>query len=181
MALEATFRNLTAQIRKLHDTLHAVLLTIGDKPPQRGAALADELENIVLDMLGSLEAARTAARVSEKAVGNPIDLNRARRALSKCQEQFHLAEEQYTNELISYERVRHLVNIGSERRGEWIPWATSMRHGIEQCRPPFEEASKAMVACWQELAERVGTTNISVIGQQVTTTAASEAEKEGLT
>ena len=52
MALEATFRLLFVQIRKLCDTLNAILLTVGDKPTNRGAVLADELENTILDMLG---------------------------------------------------------------------------------------------------------------------------------
>jgi hypothetical protein len=42
---------------------------------------------------------------------------------------------------------------------------------LEQCREPIDSATTALAACWQEIAEHVGTTNISVqannIGQQV--------------
>jgi|HubBroStandDraft_4_1064222.scaffolds.fasta_scaffold04906_6 ElaB/YqjD/DUF883 family membrane-anchored ribosome-binding protein len=169
MALEATFRALFVQMRKLCDTLNAVLLTVGDKPQNRGAALADELENTVLDILGQAEDARTAARIAEKAVAHPMDLERARRALAKCQENFHRAEGQFANELVSYEKLASLASLGNDRGGEWKPWAGSMKDAIEQGRQPLAEASKALAACWQELVEHGGGTSISVTntGQKI--------------
>jgi len=168
MALEATFRALFIQTRKLCDTLNAVLLTVGDQPQNRGAMLADELENSVLDILGLAEDARSAARIAEKAVAHPMDLERARRALAKCQESFHRVEEQYAIELVSYEKLANLTTLGSDRGGEWKPWAGSMKDAIEQGRQPLAEASKAL-ACWQELVERSGGTSISVMntGQKI--------------
>jgi hypothetical protein len=169
MALEATFRALFIQTRKLCDTLNAVLLTVGDQPQNRGAMLADELENSVLDILGLAEDARSAARIAEKAVAHPMDLERARRALAKCQESFHRVEEQYAIELVSYEKLANLTTLGSDRGGEWKPWAGSMKDAIEQGRQPLAEASKALAACWQELVERSGGTSISVMntGQKI--------------
>jgi hypothetical protein len=169
MALETTFRTLFVQLRKLCDTLNAVLLTVGDKPPNRGAVLADRLENTVLDILGLAEDARSAARTAEKAVGAPMDMDRARRALAACQENFHRLQQQFSNELVSYERLKDLASLGSDRGGEWKPWAVSMKDAIEQGRPPLEETSKALAACWQELVEHSGTTSISVTttGQRI--------------
>jgi hypothetical protein len=169
MALEATFRRLFVEIRKLCDTLNAVLLTVGDKPPDRGAALADELENTVLDMLGLAEDARAAARLAEKAVSSPMNMDRARRALAKCQEKFHQLDQQYSNQLVSYEKLKNLTSLGRDRGGEWKPWAGSMKDAIEQGRGPLEETSKALAACWQELVEHSGTTSISVnnTGQRI--------------
>jgi hypothetical protein len=169
MALEATFRTLFVQIRKLCDTLNAVLLTVGDRPANRGAVLVDELENTVLDMLGLAQDARTAARVAQKALASPMDMDRARRALAKCQENFHRVERQFSNELVSYEKLYNLASLGSDRGGEWKPWAGSMKDAIEQGRQPIEETSKALAACWQELVEHSGTTSISVTttGQKI--------------
>jgi hypothetical protein len=187
MALEATFRTLFLQLKKLCDTLNAILLTIGDKPPRRGAILADELDNTVLDMLGRAEDARTAARAAEKAVGSPLDLDRARRALAKCQENFHRVEQQFANELVSYEKLKNLASLGNERGGEWKAWAGGMKDAIEQGRQPLEETSKALAACWQELAERLGMTNVSVnatnIGQQITSSGSElhDLDKQGVT
>jgi hypothetical protein len=162
MALETTFRTLTIQIRKLCDTLNAVLLTVGDKPTDRGAALADGLENTLLDMLGLAEHARQAARTADKAVSARMDNDRARRALAKCQENFHQVEQQFLNQLVSYEKLKDLASLGRERGGEWKSWAGSMKDAIEQARHPIEESSKALAACWQELVEHSGTTSISV-------------------
>ena len=187
MALETTFRTLFIQIRKLVDTLNAVLLTVGDRPPNRGAALVDGMENTILDMLGTLQEARTAAKAAERAVAAPLDLERARQSLAKCQEGFRQVEQQYANDLVSYEKVKQLVILASERGGEWKPWAGSMKDAVQECREPLEQVAKALVACWNELAERLGMTNVSVnatnIGQQITATPAqvSDLEKEGVT
>jgi hypothetical protein len=167
MALEATFRTLTVQIRRLNDTLNAILLTVGDRPQNRGTALADGLENSILDLMGTLSGAQTAARTAEKAVGAVRDLDRARRALAKCQEYFHGAEQRFANELVSYESLRRLASLGSERGGEWKHWAASMKDAIEQGRQPLEEASQALAACWHELAEHSGTTSISIRSQNL--------------
>lgn len=167
MALEATFRTLSTQIRKLRDTLNAVLLTVGDRPPEPGAALADELENIVLDLMGSLEQARSAARSAGKAVGPGKDLDRARRALAKCQDLFHRVEQSYASELVSYEKVRSLTSLGCSRGGEWKHWAGSMKDAIEQARQPIDESSRALAACWHELAEHSGNTSISIRTQNL--------------
>jgi hypothetical protein len=186
MALAATFRTLTVQIRKLCDTLSAVLLTVGDKPTDRGAALADGLENTLLDMLGLAEDARRAARAADKAVSSRMDVDRARQALSRCQESFHRMEQQFLNRLVSYEKLKDLACLGRERGGEWKPWAASMKDAIEQARQPIEESSKAIAACWQELAERIVTTSVSVsttnIGQQITSAAAKtrDLNREGV-
>jgi len=175
MALEATFRALFFQMRKLCDTLNAIQLTAGDRPRNRGAMLADELENTVLDILGLAEDARTAARVGEKAVAHPTDTERARRALAKCQETFHRVEEQFANELVSYEKLTNLASLGSDRGGEWKSWAGSMKDAIEQGRQPIAETSKVLAACWLELVEHSGQTSISV-----TTTGQKIIARDGL-
>jgi hypothetical protein len=162
VTLEATFRELFAELRKLQDMLIAVRLTLGDKPVRGEAALVDYLEDSILDMLGFLEESLKAARSAQKAVGDAPNLNAARRALTVCQQRFHRVEQQYAAELVSYEKLKDLASLGSERRGEWLPWSNSVKDGIEQCRLPLDGASKALATCWQEIAERVGTTTVSV-------------------
>ena len=187
MALEATFRHLSVSLHKLHDALNALHVTVGDKPPDDEAALADGLENAVLDMMGTLHEARKSAAEARRAVGTPIDLDRARRALTGCQRRFHRMEQQFASELVSYEKLRELARLGRARRREWIPWANSTKAAIEQCREPIELTSKALACCWQELAERLGTTNISMqatnVGQQITLprSRVEDLEAEGVT
>jgi hypothetical protein len=167
MALESTFRTLSIQIRKLNDTLNAILLTVGDRPQNRGTALADGLENSILDLMGSLSGALTAVRTAHKAVGAARDLDRARRALAKCQEHFHGAQQQFGKELVSYESLKQLASLGNERGGEWKHWAASMKDAIEQGQSPFEQVSQALTACWHELAEHGGATSISIRSQNL--------------
>jgi hypothetical protein len=170
--LEAIFRELLSELRKLQDTLVAVRLTVVEDKPVRGdSALVDQFEDTILEIMGLLDEGLKAARSAQKAVGHPTDLDGARRALTICQERFHRIEQQFAAELISYEKLKDLASIGSERRGEWLPWAISVKQGIEQCRQPLDAANKALAACWQEIAERVGMTSVSVrstnIGQKI--------------
>ncbi|HYW43703.1 MAG TPA: hypothetical protein VE959_12655 [Bryobacteraceae bacterium] len=172
MPMEATFQELFTEMRKLQDTLVAVRLTaVEDKPVKGEAALVDHLEDAILEMMGWLDEALKAARMAKKAVGNLTNLHAARRALTVCQERFHRIEQQFAADLVSYEKLRDLASLGSERRGEWLPWSNSVKQGIEQCREPLDGVSHALAACWQEIAERVGMTSVSVtstnIGQKI--------------
>ena len=173
MALETTFRVLRSSLHKLHDALNALRMTVGDRPPNDEAAVADGLENALLDMLGKLQDAHAAGREAYNAVGGPVDLDRARRALTKCQESFHAIEQQFATDLVSYEKVKQLERIGRARRHEWIPWANSAKQGIDQCREPIKQISMAIASCWQELAERLGMISVSVqntnVGQRLIT------------
>lgn len=188
MALEITFRELNTQLKKLQDCLLALRLTVSeDKPLRTEAALVDHLEDSILEIMGLLEECLKESRASQKAVSSPVDLDRARRALTICQDRFHQAERKFSDELVSYEKLRDLVSLSEKRGGEWPSWASSVKHGLEQCCLPFDEASKALAGCWQEIAERVGTTNITVqtknIGQQIKVpeSSAKTPEPEGVT
>jgi D-ribose pyranose/furanose isomerase RbsD len=172
VGLEATFRELNSELCKLYDTLLALRLTVVEDKPLRGeAALIDHFENTILDLMGLLEQSMKRARVAQKAIESAADINNARRALTVCQERFHQIEQQFSMELVSYEKLKDLLGLGTARRGEWHLWAKSVRQGIEQCREPLDAASKAMAACWQEIAERVSTGSVSVqnknVGQKV--------------
>ncbi len=168
MALEATFRNLSVALDLLHDALNTLHVTLGDKPPDQELALVEGLENSLLDIMGELHEARKAALQARRNVGLQPDLDRARRALTGCQQRFHRIEQQFSSNLVSYDRLRELVRLG-EKGKEWRSWSESTRQGIEQCRPPLEQTSKALASCWQDLAERLGVLNLSVhtIGQQI--------------
>ncbi len=185
MALEATFRELSVSLHHLHDALNALQVTLGDKPPEDESALADSVETAVLDLMGTLHEARRASLHARKAVGHPPDLDQARRSLTICQERFHRIEQQFAD-LVSYEKLKELARLGNERRA-WLAWANTVKQGIEQCRLPQERTSTALALCWQELAERLGTMNISVqttnVGQQITLSRSrvGDLEAEGVT
>jgi len=178
VALEATFRGLSIGLHQIHDALNELQVTLGDKPHDDESALADGLETTVLDMMGTLHEARRAGLNARRALGHPPDLDRARRALTLCQKCFHRIEKEFASGLVSYEKLKELARLGNERRA-WLPWANTAKKGIEQCRQPLEQTSKALAACWQELVEHSGTTSISVTstGQRIV---AKPAEVSGL-
>ena len=186
MALEATFRDLSVCLHHLHDGLNELQVTLGDKPPDDESALADGVEAAVLDMMGILHEARRAAMNARKAVGHPVNMDQARRALTICQQRFHQIEQQFASDLVSYERLKELDRLGNERRA-WLPWSSTAKQGIEQCRQPLAQTSAALASCWQELAERLGTMSISMqatnVGQQITMPRSrdEDLEAEGVT
>jgi hypothetical protein len=186
VALEATFRELSVCLHHLHDALNELQVTLGDKPPDDESALADGVETTVLDMMGTLHEARKAALNARKAVGLPINMDQARRALAICQERFHRIEQQFASDLVSYEKLKELERLGNERRA-WLPWSSTVKQGIEQCRQPLAQTSAALAGCWQELAERLGTMNISMqatnVGQKITVprSRTEDLEAEGVT
>jgi hypothetical protein len=171
MALEPTFRQLTVALHKLHDAFEALQVTVGDTPPNDEIALADALENKVLDMMSMLHLMREFSGQAQKAVTHPVELDTARHALTQCQQRFHQLEQQFTAELLSQDNLKEVARVGRERRG-WMPWSNSIRKGIEQCRQSLESTSAPFAECWQELAERLGAVNISMkatnVGQQIT-------------
>ena len=186
MALEATFLDLSVSLHQLLDAVNELLVGLGDTPRGEESALADGVEMKVLDRKGKLQEARKAAVLARKAVEPPVDMDQARRTLTACQQSFHHIEQLFASELVSYEKLTELAVFASERRA-WLPWSSVVKQGIEQCRQPLEQSSRALASCWQELAERLGTTSISVhaknVGQQITVprSAAEELEIEGVT
>jgi hypothetical protein len=188
MALEKTFREFCTALQKLRDRVGELRLTVVvDRPSKNDAVVVDNLEYGVEDMLGWLNETIAAAKAAERAAGHPLDLEQARHALTTCQERFQRIEQVFSTNLVSYERMKDLTSFGSERRGEWPSWVTSVKQGIDHCRQPIEETRNYLAACWQEIAERVGMTSISVrttnIGQKITTSAAEQIDsvKVGIT
>jgi hypothetical protein len=187
VALEAIFRQLVKQIQGLHEALHYLNLALGDHPENDGAMLADDLDEVVLNLIGLVHEARRAALHASKAVTHPLNLDAARRALTTCHERFHHIEQEFVGKVIAYDKLRALAVLAGERRGEWPHWAGITKERIEECRAPLETVSKALAACWQELAERVGMTSITVqatnIGQKIDKEALQSAEMlhEGIT
>jgi hypothetical protein len=154
VALEKTFRELGDVLHRLRDNLLSIQLNIREDIAVEGAVvLVDKLGDAVDDSPGSLEEALVAADEALNAVAS-LRLDIVARALTKCQEQFQLLELRFQSELISYERLTDLTAFARSRRGEWLVWVKSVRQGLEQCKQPIDETSKALLACWQEIAER---------------------------
>jgi hypothetical protein len=180
MALEATFRNLTACLHKVNDVMNALHITM-EEPEQDEAAVADDLADKSLELMGMVHDAQKAAETARRALGEPPNMDHARRSLVVCQERFHRIEQRFSAELTSYKTISELARVAG-RSKQWAAWANSATQAIEDCRPPLEQASEALAACWQELAERLGMTNISMqatnVGQQITLSRSKDRDQD---
>lgn len=150
----------------------ALRLTVSEDKPLKGeSVLVDRLEDSILDAMGFLEECLKESGIALQAAGYPGDMDRVRRALITCQERFHHVERGFASELVSYERQRDLATLTERRGGAWLSWGKTVKHGLEECRSPMEAVSSALAGCWQEIAERVGVTSVSVrttnIGQKI--------------
>jgi hypothetical protein len=170
MALETTFRRLTHSLHEVHEMVNALRIMIEDKPEHDGAAVADDMLDHVLELMGCLREGSVNAHAAHQAMQAPMDLEEARRSLATCQSEFHTMERNYSANLVAYDKLKALLRAGG-RDSEWSAWAWGTKLAIEQCGAPMHETSEAFASCWQELAERLGTMNISVralsVGQQI--------------
>jgi hypothetical protein len=183
VALERVFGDLPIQLRKLSDALREVRLTLcEDRPTGGNIALLDDFEYALEDCLGWLDEAATSAGDACQGVTYPLNLDRARWALTVCQKRFDQAEERFLSGLVSPDRLQDLMVLADERRGEWGGWVSSLKRGLEPCRDSLKQTSKALLACLQEIAERVGTTTVSIqntnIGRQLGANLSGRAEVE---
>jgi hypothetical protein len=172
VALQKSFRDLCIRLQELQEVLEAMNTTIEeDRPRRKDVVVASSLGDAVLAVRGILEESRAAADDACEAVGHPFDMDRARRALTTCQERFHRFGAQFSHDLASCERMADLASVARERGRDWASWVKVVKQGLEQCQALIEEGRDALFLCWQDLAERLGTASLSVrntsIGQLV--------------
>jgi hypothetical protein len=172
LTLEQSFGYLRQQLLNCRDAVAAlhVMLTI-DCPPEGDSALVDTIADSADDLLGALNDTVTAAHQAQLAAEHPRDAHRVRLALTTCQRSFNRCEQQFSIDLMSYERIADLIAFGKERGGEWQGWTTSVKEALDRCRPPLYDVTHALLLCWQDVAERAEAQPLSItttnIGQQI--------------
>jgi hypothetical protein len=163
MALERTFKNLNVLLHSLKDDLSALRITVvQDKPRRRNVALVKQIGDAIEIVRDRLKEALEAAAECQLALGYPLDIDRARRALTTCQERLNIVSHGFAADVMSCDRVKELTRLGQSRGGEWAAWMEVVLEALEQSRYLLEEANQALSLCWQELVERVGMMSVSV-------------------
>lgn len=190
MSLQTEFQSLYAQLENLCEALAALRTAIDDRPPQGGTVLLlDAFGDAVEDTLGWLEEALALSapliqETQQKGLSG-FDMNRTRHALVFCQEQYNRIMNRFMFDLVSYDRVAQLMQLGRERRGEWQGWAGIVKRELEGCQQHLYDTNQVLFRCWLEIAERVGMASVSVqtttIGQQITVPQTQETTAEGMT
>lgn len=175
MAFEATFNELVAAWHRLHEVIEALrVTTVEDKPLTDGVLLIDRCGDATEDLLGWATEGLAAAAEAQQAISDAVDLNRARRTLASSQKRFSQLNDKFS-EFTSYEHLSELTRLGRKRRGEWLAWVRSVMDANAQCWAPMRDVRDALARTWQEMAEHLGTTSVSLqttnIGQQISTAA----------
>jgi hypothetical protein len=176
VAIEAAFQHLVGKFDSMHEALASLRLTaVEDRPLRDEVLLVERLANAVDDLIGWLDEALAAACDGQKAVRHPLDGYRVREALALANDRFIQLEYKFFSAGVSYEEINELTRFGQRRGREWLGWTRSVIQALDQCRAPILELDEALLHCWRELAERLGTSSISVqttnIGQQISTEA----------
>jgi hypothetical protein len=181
VATEKIFSEMRHRLRTLQEALEALGTTVDeDKPTRDDVVVASRLSDDLLAVRGLLEEVLAAADDARRAVACPLDGDRARRALTACQQQFQRFAHAFSFELAGYDRVDDLTSVGRERGREWLDWVSVVKQALEQCQMLSEDVGNGLFLCWQELAERIAATTISIrntsIGQQVSAAELQESE-----
>jgi len=170
---------LLARLHDLNEALNHLHVFVGDKPPHDEAAVADDLAEGSLALIGVLHEARQGAVQARQAVANQPDLNRAGKALAICQTGFHRVEKDFPALVASYKHFTELFRLAKERP-EWAPWVVNTKQAIEDCYGPMEAVRQALTVCWQELAEHRGAPSVSVrttsVGQRIVAKPSEESD-----
>ena len=190
MSLRLEFQSLGAELEKQYDVLSDLRRLLDDHPSQGNKVLLlDAFGDAVDDLLGWLEESLQACAPllpAEPGRGDQnFDVNLARQALAVCQDHFNRQMHRYSFDLVAYEKVAQLLQLGRERGGEWQTWAKGIKLELESCQQHLYLTNKALFRCWLEIAERIGMTSVSVqatnIGQQITLPQNQEMTSEGIT
>jgi hypothetical protein len=176
VAIETEFQYLVGKFDAVREALAGLRLTaVEDRPLRDEVLLVERLADSVDDLIGWLDEARAAAGDAQKAVRHPLDSYRACAALALANDRFIQLEYKFFSAGVSYEEINELTRFGQRRGREWLGWTRSVLQALDQCRTPVRELDEALLHCWRELAERLGTSAVSVqttnIGQQISAAA----------
>jgi hypothetical protein len=172
MAIEASFKDLRAELATLNEAFGSLRVAVHDKPLRGDSVLVDVFGDAADDLLGWVKEAAAAALEGQQAASYPADAERARWLLVTGQKTFNLIADKLWSDLLSYERVTEISTLGRERRGEWLVWSSSIKSALDACREPLHNVNQSLFVCWQEITEHMGNTSVSVqttnVGQQIT-------------
>src|SRR5205085_1736229 len=137
------------------------MIVVADRP-RPSAQPVDRLCDAFTDVLGWLKGMQEAADAAANAAAHPADMYRARRALGDCHSHFSRLSAVFTSELTSWERVAAVRRYCGEHGPEWRAWWKEAAESIRRAREPMAEVERALLACWQELTDRLGAGGVSV-------------------
>lgn len=171
MALHRTFRDLHRTFRALEDVTHDLVIVLTEDSPAGQSPVVERWADNAANIHGHVIGAGEAAGSAHSLLRPTADFAHLYRQLASCQEHFNGLVGTWLREFGSLERIAEILELGQREDREWQAWSNSFRIAFDCCAAPIEAAAAALLACWQELAERTAglsvTVNASGIGQQI--------------
>lgn len=154
MALEREFRELGRRLDEMRTAMSDLSVCVRVDRPKRGdVVLVDTLGDRTDDLDALLGEASGSASTGHRAAAHPVDLDNARLALALCHDRFNAVALRFGSELAAYDVLSDLDRAGQERGGEWPGWVASVREGLARCQSLIDEVNRALLSCWEDLAE----------------------------
>jgi len=163
MTIEATFNGLISRFSTLREAIEGLRLTVvEDRPSGDDVLLFERMSNLIDDLNGWLEEGRAGALRAFKAVTHPLNGQHAIQALAATHERLLQLEYHFFLKLTAYSLLDDLTRLSKSRGREWRAWNASVTDALDETSHRINELDRALLAAWQELAERIGTSGLSV-------------------
>jgi hypothetical protein len=163
MALEREFRELCQRLDAMRTAMEDLSVCVRvDRPSGSDVAFLDTLADRTEDLSALLGEAADSAAIGHQASKHPLDPDRARLALGLCQDRFNALARRFASELATYDIVTDLAGAADERGGEWPGWVASVREELRRCQTLIDDVNQALLACWEDVAERAARGSIHV-------------------
>lgn len=184
MTFEAAFEELWSKLHDLRDVVRELQTIVQDRPVVGASKPMDDLDDSVTDLVGLVQETVTSGAAAQQALEDPLDVDKARRHLSSCHVRFNMVLRRFFSDISSHRRLEALAGSSKERRGEWRGWFGAVQDSLDRCTEPIYATNRALLACWQEMAQRAGTSvavQTTNIGQQIAFPEEREAIGERVT
>jgi len=155
MTLSTDLQSLWERLHEFRDGVLPLRLLVTEDhpvgvPPQPVQALADGLD----EAFGLLAEAIEALSVAMQANAEPRERERAIRMLGLCNDRLIKLDHRWNDEVSSYYQLTQLVTAAQERGRRWRAWTATVLDGVAGWTGLRCEVHLALLACWQDLAER---------------------------
>jgi len=104
----------------------------------------------------------SALRACEKCGKRRTTVSDACRALAVCQRHYNNLIARYVRQFVQFEAVQRLRRFGRQGNASWHPWADNVEKALIRLRTPLLSLGSTLTKCWQEIADRIGESSISV-------------------
>jgi hypothetical protein len=155
MSAEAAFEDMCARLYQLGVLVRQVrTTTMEDRPMPEQHVMVDHVADTADALAGWLAHALDAALDAQQALVPPESRHTAVRALVTCQNNVSRALETFVGQLVAYDKVAAVLQMGYERDRGWRVWAHTVVQAINDCQQPLLELNNAVFRCCLELTLR---------------------------